>query len=173
MEKINYADIISSLALFIASISLCWNIVKDFIVDKMSVELHIIFGEVGNIKNSETALFAEAGSLTPNHKFDNVGTLVKIINIGRRSIVVRGVGGEFTNNKEFSMVVKGLPKLLNPYEEFSNVSEVRDSFMNKVKNNEVKKLWVQDTTGKKWFISKKGLQKLKETANYINQNKHL
>ena len=173
MEKLSYADIISSLALLTATIALVWNIIRDLILDKISIKIHIVFGEVGNIKNSTTGLFAEAGSLKPDHKFDNTGTLVKIINTGRRPVVVCRVGGELKNGRHIFMAVGGLPKILGPYEEFLNVSDIRNSFMDEVKNNKIKKLWAEDTKGKKWPLSDKGLEKLKETAYYINSGKHL
>ena len=149
MNKLSYADIVSSLALFTAIIALVWNIIRDLILDRVSVKLYITFGEVGNIKNSTTALFAEAGSLKPDHKFDNTGTLLKIINTGRREVVICGVGGELKDGHHISMAIQGLPKILKPYEEFSNISDIRSSFMDKVKNNEIKKLWAKDTKGKK------------------------
>lgn len=173
MDKLSYSDIISSLALFTAIIALLWNIIRDFILDRISIKIHIVFGEVGNIKNSTTALFAEAGSLKPDHKFDNTGTLVKIINTGRREVVICRVGGELKSGDHFSMAVQGLPKILKPYEEFSNISDIKSSFMDIVKNNEIKKLWAEDTKGKKWLLSNNGLKKLKETANYIDTGKHL
>ena len=173
MDKLSYSEIVSSLALFIAIIPLVWNIVRDFILDRVSIKIHIAFGEVGNIKNSTTALFAEAGSLKPDHKFDNKGTLVKIINTGRREVVICGVGGELKSGDHFSMAVQGLPKILKPYEEFSNISDIKSSFMDIVKNNEIKKVWAEDTKGKKWLLSNNGFEKLKETANYINTGKHL
>ena len=173
MAKLSYAEIISSLALFIAIIALVWNIIRDFILDRISIKIHIVFGEVGNITNSTTALFAEAGSLKPDHKFDNKGTLVKIINTGRRDVVICGVGGELKDGHHISMAVQGLPKILKPYEEFSNISDIRSGFMDKVKNDEINKLWVVDTRGKKWLLSNEGLKKLKETADYINSGKNL
>lgn len=173
MGKPSTADILALLALLIAGISLLWNIIRDLILDRISIKIHITFGEVGNIKNSTTGLFAEAGSLKSDHKFDNAGTLVKIINTGRRSVVVCGVGGELKNGDYISMAVEGLPKILKPYEEFLSISDIRSSFMNKVKNNEIKKLWAEDTKGKKWLLSKNGLEKLKEAASYINLGKHL
>ena len=45
--------------------------------------------------------------------------------------------------------------------------------MDKVKNDEINKLWVVDTRGKKWLLSNEGLKKLKETADYINSGKNL
>lgn len=173
MASLSYADIVSSLALFTAIIALAWNMIKDLILDRVSVKLYITFGEVGNIKNSNTVLFAEAGSLKPDHKFDNVGTLVKIINTGRREVVVRGVGGELKGGHHIAMAIQGLPKLLKPYEEFSDISDVKTSFMDKVKNDEIDQLWVEDTKGKKWLLSNKDFDKLKETANYINFGKNL
>jgi len=116
MKNLSYADIISSLALLTATIALLWNIIRDLILDKISIKLYVVFGEVGNIKNSTSTLFAEAGSVKPNHKFDNTGTLVKIINTGRRSVVVCGVGGELKDGNHISMAVQGLPKILKPYE---------------------------------------------------------
>lgn len=173
MDKLSYSEIVSSLALFIAVIPLVWNIIRDILLDRISIKIHIIFGEVGNIKNSTTALFAESGSLKPDHKFDNTGTLIKIINTGRRDIVIGGVGGELRNGQHISMAVQGLPKILKPYEEFSNISDIRSSFMEKVKNNEIKRLWAEDTKGKKWLLSNSGLKRLKDTADYINTGKHL
>lgn len=173
MGKLSYADIISSLAFLTAIIALLWNIIRDLILDRVSIKIYIVFGEIGNIKNSATALFVEAGGLKPNHKFYNTGTLIKIINTGRRSIVICGVGGELKSGDHISMAVEGLPKILKPYEEFSSISDIRSSFMDKVKNDEIKKLWAIDTKGKKWLLSNKGLEKLKETANYINSGKHL
>lgn len=173
MSELSYADIVSSLALLAAVIALAWNVIRDLLLDRVSIKIYIAFGEVGNFKNSTTNLFAEAGSLEPDHKFDNTGTLVKIINTGRREIVISRIGGELKNGQHFSMAIQGLPKILKPYEEFSNISGIRSSFMNKVKNSEIKKIWAEDTKDKKWLLSKSGLEKLKETADYINSGKNL
>ncbi len=172
-SNLSYADIISSLALIAALGSLAWNIVRDFITDKVVIELSVAFGEVGNIKSSTTALFADAGSLLPNHKFDNPGTLVSIVNTGRKPIGVSSVGGKFKTGEHFSMVVSGLPKMLQPYEIFSSVSLANKDFIDKVSKNEVRSLWVVDTRGEKWFLSRKAEEQLKRTADFISSNKHL
>jgi hypothetical protein len=169
----SYAEIISSLALVAALGSLAWNIVRDFITDKVAIKLSVAFGESGNIKNSATGLFADAGSLLPDHKFDNPSTLVTIVNIGRKPIGISSVGGEFKKGEHFSMSVAGLPKMLQPYEIFSTAFEGKRDFMEKVSKNEVTKLWVIDTACKKWFLSRKGWERLKRTADYISSNKHL
>ena len=173
MNQLSYADIISSLALLAAIGALAWNIIRDFIADKIAIEFCIAFGEVGNIKDSPTSLFVDAGSLLPNHKFDNPGMLVQIINTGRKPIGAFGLGGEYKIREHFSMAVAGLPKMLQPYEVFSSTSSAKQDFIEKIHKDEVKNLWVVDTVHKKWFLSVKGWKRLKSTADYIALNKHL
>jgi len=172
MNQLSYADIISSIALLTAMGALAWNIVRDFVADNVSIEFFIAFGEVGNIKDSMTGLFADAGSL-PNHKFDIPGMLVQIINTGHKPIVVRSVGGEYKTREHFSIIVGGLPKMLQPYEVFSNTSNAKQDFIKKIQKDEVKNLWAVDTMNKKWFLSTKGWKRLKNTADYIVFNNHL
>lgn len=171
--KLTYADIISSLALITATTALVWNIIRDLILDRVSIKLDIKFGEIGNIKNSMTALFVEAGSLKPVHKFDKVGMLVKIINTGRREIVVSGVGGKLIDGNDISMAVDGLPKLLKPYEEFSSLSEIKVDFKDMIINKKILELWAQDTKGKKWLLTAQSWKNLSDSAEYINLNKHI
>ncbi|OGF70700.1 MAG: hypothetical protein A2648_01620 [Candidatus Lloydbacteria bacterium RIFCSPHIGHO2_01_FULL_41_20] len=172
MNETSYADIISSLALLIATGALAWNIIRDFVVDKVAIEFSVAFGELGNIKSSTTGLFADAGSL-PNHQFDNPGMLVQITNIGRRPIGVASVGGELKNGQWLSMLVDGLPKMLQPYEIFSSIANTKQNFLERIQKDEIKDLWVTDTKGKKWLLSVKGWRRLKDTADYIVSKKNM
>lgn len=173
MESVNYTELISFIALVISLIALTWNIVRDLILDIVSIDFYVTFGEIGNIKNSSTVLFADAGSLKPDHKFDRVGTLFKITNNGRRPIVIDDVGGELKNGDHISIVVDGLPKMLKPYEVFSSVTKTSDFLVKNIKENNLKNIWVKDTKNKKWMLSKMGWKKLKETSGYVSSNKHL
>lgn len=173
MNQLSYADIVSSLALLTALGALAWNVVRDLIADKVGIEFYIAFGEIGNIKNSTTGLFADAGSLLPNHKFDNPGMIVEIINIGRKPIVISNVGGKLKTGEGISMVVDGLPKMLQPYEIFSSSSTVKHSFLEKIQKDEIKDLWVKDSKNKKWMLPAKGWERLRNTAEYIAASKHI
>lgn len=172
MNNISYSEIVSSLALITAIGALAWNIIRDIVLDKVGIEFSVAFGELGNIKNSTTGAFVDAGSL-PNHLFDNSGMLVRITNTGRRPIGVGGVGGELRNGQWISMVVDGLPKMLQPYEIFSSASNIKPNFLEKIQKDEIKNLWVMDTKNEKWLLSKKGWKRLKDTADYIASNKHI
>lgn len=168
-----YAETISTLALVTALGALAWNIVRDFISEKIALELNIAFGEVGNIRNSATGMFADAGSLIPSHKFDVPGMLVSITNTGRKPIGVDGVGGKYKNGNEFSIAIDGLPKMLQPYEVFSSMANAKLDFIHKIERDDLEDLWVRDTSKKKWRLSAKGWKRLKATANYIVSKKHL
>lgn len=173
MSQLSYADIVSFLALLIALGALARNIFRDLIVDRVSVEFYIAFGEIGNIKNTTTGLFADAGSLLPVHKFDNPGMLVEITNVGRKPIAAYHIGGRLKTGEGISMAVAGLPKMLQPYEIFSTTSTIRRNFLEKIQKDEVEDLWVQDTKKKKWSLSAEGWKRLKDTAEYIALNKHI
>lgn len=172
MNKISYSDIISVFALITAIGALTWNIIRDLVIDKVAVEFSIAFGEIGNIKDTRTALFAPAGSFS-NHKFDNPGVLLTITNIGRRPIGVASVGGKLKNGEKLFMAVAGLPKMLQPYESFSNIATVKQNFLEIIQKHEIKDLWVMDTKGKKWLLSIEGWKRLKDTAEFIASNRHI
>lgn len=171
-KNMNYADVVSTIALIAAVVALVWNIIRDVVSDKTSIKGCILFGEKGNIKNSQTNLFAEAGSI-PNHKFDNPKMLIKIINTGRRPVVVSGIGIKFKDNTYSSMLVKNLPKMLEPYASSSEITEINNAFLNKVVNNEIEEIWVRDAKDKKWFLSEQEMKKMKRTADYVYSDKHI
>jgi hypothetical protein len=173
MNQFSFADIISLLALLTAIGALVWNIVRDFVLDKVAIEFFVAFGEMGNIRDSNTSLFADAGSLLPDHKFDNPGMLIQIINTGRKPICVSSVGGKLKNGEHLSVVVSGLPKMLQPYEIFSAASSVKQNFIERIQKDEIKDLWVVDTRDKKWLLSSKGWKRLKSTVDYVASGKHL
>ena len=170
--SISYEQIVSSLALLTALGALAWNIIRDFVADKVSVELSVSFGEIGGIVGSNTGLFAPAGSL-PNHQFDKPGVNVQITNTGRRPIGISSVSGKLKNGDGLFMPVKGLPKMLQPYEIFSETANASQNLLDKIQKGEIRSLWVNDTKSKKWPLSKKGWKELKETSEYIVSKKHL
>jgi hypothetical protein len=169
----DYAETVSTLAFVTALGALAWNIVRDFISDRVSIDFNVAFGEVGNIKNTGTTIFADAGSLVPTHKFDMPGMMVLITNKGKKSIGIAGIAGSYKNGDEFSIVVDGLPKILQPYEVFSSTSNAKTDFINQIEKGNLKKIWVRDTQEKRWYLSNKGWERLRNTANYIASEKHL
>lgn len=159
-------------ALLVALCSLSWNIVRDFIIDRTKVELSLALGESGNIKDSNTGLFADAGTFdTP---ITQPELLLTIINTGRRHIYVSRVGGKYVNPPEkdktnFSMVVIGLPRKLEPYEVFSTFYPVSPILLRSLQEHNIESMWVVDTKEKKWTISSKNWERLQETVDSLSK----
>lgn len=178
MKNLNltYAEIVSSIALLTSFSALAWNIVRDLIKDKNSLSFRIVFGQLGNIGESTTGLFIDAGDI-PNHKFSRPQILTSIVNTGRRNVVVHSVGGEYKNeyedNKFFTLAIVGLPKMIEPYEVFNHIADMSEVFLEQIIKNNIKSIWVEDTKGKKWLLGKGSTKRLKETAQYIKDGKHL
>lgn len=177
VSGLGLTDVVAVSALAISFAALGWNIVRDLILDRVQLSFTAAFGECGNIKNSNTGVFADAGSL-PNHKFDNPHMLISAVNTGRRPIVLSNVGGEYKNDgtssgKQFSIVAAGLPKMLQPYEVFTSTGRARPDFIKQVQMNNVEKLWVQDSKGGKWELSSEGWERLTRTGTYLAGNQHI
>jgi hypothetical protein len=172
-SSLSYEEIVSTLALVTALVALVWNIIRDLVSDRVRIHLSLYFGEMGNIKDSSTGLFAGAGSLLPEHKFDNPGMFVGVTNIGRKPVVVSGLGGKYKKGAEFFIAVEGSSKMLQPYETLSKSVPAKLDFIEKIHKDEVEKIWVTDTKKKRWLLSSKEWKRLKETADYIALGKHL
>jgi len=99
------------------------------------------------------------------------------VNTGRRKIVINSIGGrykkEHNSSKYFVLALTGLPKMIEPYEVFSQHTDISSSLLREVAGSEIDKIWIEDTKGKKWSLKKKEMKILKDTANYINNGKHL
>ncbi len=173
-EATPFSDTISLLALIISFGALAWNIVRDFVLDRVKIEFFISMGHMRQIKGSPTALFAEHGVFSD--EIENSKLMLTMINNSRRHLYLQKVQGKFKtvieNNKVyFSVAVAGLPKKLESYEMFSAVSDMVPSDIlleNLIKNN-IDSIWVEDTSNHKWYITKTNLEKLRETAFQIKK----
>lgn len=151
-----------------------WNIIRDLVLDRVSLELSIAFGEKKNIQNSNTSIFLNAGSLLPEHKFDKPMMLVQVVNSGKKPIVISSIGGaNLKNMKQLAVPMGGLPRMLQPYEVFSTISEAKGDLIQQIVRNDIQKFWVIDTKDKKWKLSSRKWKILRETAAYIDSKKHL
>ena len=172
LETIDYSNVISTLALAAAVTALLWNIIRDFILDRIQIDFSISYGQEIGIKDTPTGVFADAGSLEPDHYFDNPKTLFIITNTGRRPICISGLGGKYKERGDLGIPLHGLPIMLQPYETFSTTTKLQEPLLNSITENKVIDIWVTDTKNKKWKLSRKGWRRLRDTADYSASNKH-
>jgi hypothetical protein len=157
---------ISALSLFVAFFSLGWNIIRDLILDKNKLNFEVKFGGITNIKtNSQKGLFIPKESLTDGKKAPEDTILFNIVNLGRRQIMVIGIGAEipwFKKKKKDEhayIVCDSVPKMIQPYEIFSVYNKNIDSILKSVRNGHIKRFFVKDSKGKIWKNSRKNMEK--------------
>lgn len=90
-----------------------------------------------------------------------------ITNIGRRPIYVTGIHAIISKKRAFFIMTRRLPKMLKESEYHMEWIEDFTIF-----DQNIKKIYALDSTGKKWKVGKKNLKKfLKEGKEVLKQQK--
>ena len=168
-----HLDIIALIALVTSIVSLLWNIIRDLIVDRVRVTLSASAGGLLSVQGIPTrGVFRDADSeYTPTSP--QVG--FTITNIGRRPVLLSKIWGKYSKKAQrndakhpmFILNTVELPKMIEPYETIMELCNDQP-FMADLKANRVSHLYVQDSKGKDWRVSKKGMARLQQTVNRIN-----
>jgi hypothetical protein len=141
-------DLTSALALWgavIATAALTWNIVRDI-------------GERPKVK-----IDAMIGRMYPDHA-DRSYVILTMTNIGRRPVFIKGWGATLKKDgpQPKGLVVRphGLPKMLSE-------SEYHIEFTHdfRVLAPEVERLYVYDSSGREWKLTRKQLRELRKQAH--------
>ena len=94
-----------------------------------------------------------------SHPIFKNSLIITITNIGRRPVLVKGWGGEEKKNvkgkRGIFIVPQGLPRMLKEGEYHTEFTEDLT-----ILSLELKKLYVWDSTGKYWKVSRKNLKRL-------------
>lgn len=168
------SDIISFFALVVAFFALVWNIIRDLIVDKLDVIFTVTVGQEHPIEGTRgESVFADAGTF--DGAIPNPEWCFYAVNKSRRHIFLSQVEGKYKKapvvdkSPFFIIALRGLPKKLEPYEVFSSVTPIKETTLKQIKEDNIESMWIQDTVGKKWYLSHKALKRLKLTANEVSQ----
>ena len=147
---------ISIFALIFSLISIIWNIIRDILLDKVRLSLQIYAGEEITDENGKLATVS-AGSkinvLGKDRKILPKKICFKITNIGRRDIEVDYVMAKYNKRAGWFLPLKER-RYLKPYESTNGNTENYD-LKEHLKNGTLKRLFVQDTKGKKWNFSRR------------------
>jgi hypothetical protein len=103
-------------------------------------------------------------------KFHGIGTLpakppkgtqflITVTNIGRRPIMVQGIGFVISKNDQGALVAVGLPKMLKEGEYHMEWTDDFEMLSEKVKN-----IFAWDSAGRKWKMGRRNLRRLKAQA---------
>ncbi len=173
-KKLLLTNAIAIFALFVSFVSLIWNIIRDLIKDKTKIKFSISIGQIHLIKNQPSGVFIPIASETD--QIIKPQLLINITNIGRRNIVIERVSylNKLTEKGlHHTIVVSGLPIKLEPYGVFSFPINFKDDLLKDVKEENIKRIWVEDTSCKKWYLGRKNLKIFKELIEIYFKKKSI
>jgi|GEM_PF-5947240 len=120
----------------VSTIALTWNII-------------LFYKNKANIK-------VEAGIMLDENR--NEFFVVTITNIGKRPALINSVNLKEINSKNNIFITpQNLPRKLNESERHVEYYDCVEKFQ-----NEIEKIWLNDSTGKNWYVRKKMI-------NYLNK----
>jgi hypothetical protein len=167
----SFSDYIALFALLVSFMALAWNILRDIVIDRIKLNLEATAGEILLVAGMPGRGAFKDADAEPEKVIENPKVAFTITNIGRRPVMVAKIGGDYIkphepDKKYWLLNTRELPKMLLPYERHIEIAD-KGKLLFDIKNNNVSKIFVQDTKGKKWFLSKKGVERLKKTITFI------
>ncbi len=150
----------------LASVGLGWNLLRD-LRDSVNIKLDVSLKKLAQAADGRP--YAVALELPTENTSPEVFIHFNIVNVGRRRARIVGLGGNYRlpekGNKNFLVIPHNLPVLLeegqDTYEMFKDFGLVSDN---------VKRLFVWDTTGRYWYVGWWNLRKVREEAKKYVQN---
>jgi len=161
--------IIAILALLTSILALAWNIVRDLLIERATLNVVVGFGGLVKIKDEKSGLFVKKGSI-PDKETENNKLLFSIVNSGRKPIMIDGIGARCkllscirkkVKAKYFHIVSSRLPKMLQPYEVFNEFEFDNKEIIEHL--SDISYFWARDTKGKYWKNSRKNTKELLKT----------
>lgn len=147
-EATNGVDLLTTiLAIWgavLSTIALIWNILRDR-KDRQNVEIRVAPVILSDDPTEEEFL----------------GTT--ITNTGRRPVTIIGVGARRRGKKGLILlgdVNQGFPKRLDEHERYVVLTRNFELLQELLLEEEITEFWAEDSTGKHWKLSRKGLKEL-------------
>jgi len=159
-------DLTKFLALWgaiLSTFTLGWNFYRE-LLDRP--KLRVTAGLKRFAKGADGRDFAVKHNLPVEGASNQIFLVVTAANVGRRPVMVKGWGGEWHSpvkgKKGFTVIGRDLPKMLKEGEyHFEYTDELRALSEN------VKTLYVWDSSGKAWKLPRRELEKLKQEAHTV------
>lgn len=162
MANVTTSDLIASGALILSLVALVWNIVRDLVVDRVRVVTDIRLGTHARVMGTGKGLFY-SGTDIPKEA-SQLEILFTITNVGRRNVVIEKLNGDYKTKSDsrtgFFFTARELPKLLEPYSTHSEWSG-DEQLIKEMTSGEVENVYAIDTAGKKWFVPKKKIERVR------------
>jgi hypothetical protein len=154
----------------LSSATLGWTLLRD-LNDRARLQVRARVGRM--TKGSDGQYFIVAPHVQVEVVSDQLYVFLTVVNVGRRQTQWEGWGGKYrkrVNGKEgFFIVGRDLPRMLKERESHTEWTPVTDELMPAAEN--VKKIYMWDTSGKEWKLSWWQLRKLRaEIRKFVGKD---
>ncbi len=157
---------ISLFSLVFSLVALIWNIVRDILLDKVSVSRHMFVGaEITDDKGVKRLIPAgtKINILGTGKTISAEKVFFNIINTGRRDIEIDCIIIEYKNGSCWLLPISE-KRYLKPYESV-NANTDNNELRENIKKHTIKSAYVKDTKNKKWYFSESNIDKIQTTLN--------
>jgi hypothetical protein len=163
MGSLTITDILAAYGAALASIGFGWNLYRD-LRDRACLSVSINVRRIVQIPGGKW--YTVKPDLGIAGASPELFIVANVTNVGRRPVQWDGWGGRYhkrVNGKSsFTIISVGLPKMLNEGETHTEFTDVLDAA-----GENVKRLFIWDSSDKYWNLSRRKLRKLREeTRNF-------
>jgi hypothetical protein len=148
---------------FLSSVALGWNLYRD-LRDRSRVEVTVRVRRI--VQSTDGKWYAVNHDLPVADASEQLFVIMSAVNTGRRPVVWEGWGGKYrkpVNGKtSFAIIPQNLPRRLEEGESHSELTKLEDDLRPAAEN--VKRIFMWDTTGKRWKLSWWKLRSLRKEA---------
>jgi hypothetical protein len=148
---------------FLSSVALGWNLYRD-LRDRSKLQISVRVRRI--VQSTDGKWYAVNHDLPVADASEQLFVIMSAVNTGRRPVVWEGWGGNYHNpvngKTAFAIIPQNLPRRLEEGETHSELTKLEDDLRPAAKN--VKRLFLWDTTGKRWKLSWWKLRALRKEA---------
>jgi hypothetical protein len=160
------ADLTIVLAVYgalLSSITFGWNLLRD-LSDRGKLKLELSIRKMTAPTGGR--IYATLPSMTLEPVTEQLYLVLSVVNVGRRPMLWEGWGGKYfesvNGDTGFTIIGPNLPKMLNERESHREFTELVPGLM-----PNLKRLFIWDTSGKKWDVSYWQLWRLRREAKSL------
>ncbi len=167
------ALIISVISIFLSSLSIIWNIISHFLVNKIKLKVRIYIGEeVINKDGGKSAIVAGSEIIESGNKriIQPQKLFFKVTNAGKKDVEVDRLVVRY--KKDSIMIVPIIKnKYLKPFGGFTSDLKDNTELIEKFKKHIVKNIFLKDTTEGRWNVPKRDIREISYLLNIVSYNK--
>jgi hypothetical protein len=170
-------EFLATYGALLASVGLGWNLYRD-LLDRAKLEVSVDVRRFA--RGEDGTVFVVKPDLPVEGATEQLYVVMSVVNVGRRPVVWKGWGGKYFKPVDvghgrgkksgFTIVGRALPKMLREAESHSEFTELTSDLRPASEN--VKSLFMWDSSGKFWKVSRRQLKELKRDARRFSEGRN-